>query len=102
MSRASRSVVGVTKVRDHAVPAVVHRTWRGPDGRLGIVLANWTDEAQSFDVDDARFAEGCRWIESAGSVGTSDVPAGRIALRLAPHASGALVTPPPSLGPQVG
>ena len=24
---------------DHAIPAVVHRTWRGPGGRLGIVLA---------------------------------------------------------------
>jgi hypothetical protein len=86
--------------RDHAIPAVVHRTWRGPDGTLGLVLANWTGEVQSVVVDDARFAHGGRWVESAGSAdqslrsGTSCDSAGTIVLRLPPHASGVLLATP--------
>jgi hypothetical protein len=86
--------------RDHAIPAVVHRTWRGPDGTLGLVLANWTGEVQSVVVDDARFAHGGRWVESAGSAdqslrsGTSCDSAGTIVLRLPPHACGVLLATP--------
>ena len=29
------------------IPAVFHSAWQSPEGRFGIVLANWTNEAQS-------------------------------------------------------
>ena len=87
--------------RDHAIPGVVHRTWSAPDGTLGLVLANWTSEAQSVVVDDRRFADGGRWVESGGSDDSSrdsgtaeDVPGGKVRLLLPPHACGALFATP--------
>ncbi len=102
MERTAR-VEGVATVRwrrrgrRHAIPAVVHRTWRDPLGTLAIALANWTGEAQSVVVDDPRFAGGCRWIESAdGRLQEREMPNGRVALRLLPHACGVLVANGPS------
>jgi hypothetical protein len=80
--------------RDHAIPAVVHRTWRAPDGRLGLVLANWSDASRRVVVEDPRFADGGRWIESTDSISASDVPSGPVVLRLPAYASGVLVTEP--------
>jgi len=42
--------------RDHQIPAVFHSAWRAPDGRLGLVLANWTTEAQQMRARDARLS----------------------------------------------
>ena len=33
-------------------PAVFHALWQAPDGRLGIVLANWTGESQTVTLAD--------------------------------------------------
>ncbi len=40
------------EAREHDLPAVFHALWQAPDGRLGIVLANWTDESQAVTVED--------------------------------------------------
>jgi hypothetical protein len=40
--------------RHHAVPAVAHAAWQGPDGRHAVVLANWTQETRSITVKDPR------------------------------------------------
>jgi len=40
--------------RDHQIPAVFHSAWKSPQGRLGIVLANWTTEPQTVSVVDSR------------------------------------------------
>lgn len=40
--------------REHSVPAVFHALWQAPDGRLGVVLANWTTEAQTVTIEDDR------------------------------------------------
>lgn len=77
--------------REHSIPAVVHRTWRAPDGSLGVVLANWTDETQSVVVDDPRFGVGGRWIASAATLTASAVPRGPVVLQLPAYACGALV-----------
>jgi hypothetical protein len=37
--------------------AVFHSAWQSPGGRHGIVMANWTREAQSFSLHDARLAK---------------------------------------------
>lgn len=43
--------------RDHQIPAVFHAAWQSPDGRFGLVLANWTKEHQEVDVSDPRLGD---------------------------------------------
>jgi hypothetical protein len=40
--------------RHYAVPAVAHAAWQAPDGRHGVVLANWTTEERTVTVVDER------------------------------------------------
>ena len=40
--------------RDHKIPAVFHTAWQAQDGRMAIVLANWTAEAQTVSIVDDR------------------------------------------------
>ena len=42
---------------DHQIPAVFHAAWRAPDGRLGVVLANWTTAPQTVLLRDPRLGE---------------------------------------------
>jgi len=42
---------------EHQIPAVFHAAWKAPDGRKGIVLANWTTETQEVCVVDARLGD---------------------------------------------
>lgn len=39
---------------DHQIPAVYHALWQALDGRLGWTLSNWTTEAQTVSVRNAR------------------------------------------------
>jgi hypothetical protein len=41
----------------HAIPAVFHAAWQAPDGRFGLVLANWTGQAQKVRVADTRLGD---------------------------------------------
>ena len=38
----------------HRIPAIFHAAWRAPDGRAGVVLANWTDKRRRASVTDKR------------------------------------------------
>ena len=40
--------------RDHQIEAVFHSAWQAPDGRLALVLANWTQVTQEVRVADPR------------------------------------------------
>lgn len=40
--------------RLNRIPAVFHAAWQAPDGRTGVVLANWTDKPQRVRLTDAR------------------------------------------------
>lgn len=40
--------------RDHQIPAVFHSAWKSPQGRLAVVLANWTTTVQTVSVVDPR------------------------------------------------
>lgn len=40
--------------RHYAVPPVAHAAWQAPDGRHGVVLANWTTEERAVTVVDSR------------------------------------------------
>jgi hypothetical protein len=42
--------------RQHQVPAVFHAAWQAPDGRLGIVLANWTTDEQEVILEHPRLS----------------------------------------------
>lgn len=46
--------------RVHRLPAVLHRTWRAPDGRLALVLAAWDDRPSRITVTDPRFTDASR------------------------------------------
>ncbi len=41
---------------DHSIEAIFHAAWQAPDGRFGLVLANWTDQPQALAVADPRLA----------------------------------------------
>ncbi len=43
--------------RAYAVPAVFHATWQAPDGRVALVLANWTDQPMAVRVCDPRIGD---------------------------------------------
>ena len=43
--------------RKYSVPAIAHASWQAPNGRYGVVLANWTTESQSVGVSNARFGK---------------------------------------------
>ena len=38
----------------HQIPAVFHAAWQAPDGRFGLVLANWTGKTQEVQVSEPR------------------------------------------------
>jgi hypothetical protein len=40
--------------RRNRIPAVFHSAWQAPDGRPGVVLANWTGAPRAVSVADAR------------------------------------------------
>jgi hypothetical protein len=41
----------------HEIPAVFHSAWKNPQGRFGIVLANWTKENQTVALSDSRLGK---------------------------------------------
>ena len=43
--------------RQYEVPSVAHAAWQAPDGKFGIVLANWTVDAQEVTIDDIRLGD---------------------------------------------
>ena len=45
--------------RDHQIPAVFHSAWRAPDGRMGVVLANWTTDTQRCACATRAWARRC-------------------------------------------
>jgi hypothetical protein len=50
------------------IPAVFHSAWQSPQGRFGIVLANWTHETQTVSISDARLGK-----QITESISTQDV-----------------------------
>jgi hypothetical protein len=42
--------------RKNRTPAVFHSAWQAPDGRTGVVLANWTDRRRTITISDGRCA----------------------------------------------
>jgi len=51
--------------RENSIPAVFHAAWRSPNGRFGVVLANWTSEGQTVHVHDKRLGGQCMKTVSA-------------------------------------
>jgi hypothetical protein len=41
----------------HAIPAVFHAAWQGPDERFAIALANWTGQPQDITLHDRRLGQ---------------------------------------------
>ena len=68
------------------IPSVFHSAWHSPQGRVGIVAANWTNDPQAVTLADARL--GTRITESISAKEVSsrrrDVEKGKIALSLPP------------------
>ncbi len=50
---------------DHQIPAVFHATWQAPDARVGLILVNWTTEAQKVRIIDERLGD--KVLESVSS-----------------------------------
>jgi hypothetical protein len=51
--------------RNHEVPAVFDAAWQAPDGRAGVVLANWTGDLQTASVACERLG-GCFLLHVCG------------------------------------
>jgi hypothetical protein len=70
----------------HRVPAVFHSAWRDPQDRFGLVLANWTQEAQTVHLSDMRLGGQCEEIVSGTELISTRRPveAGDLAFSLPP------------------
>ncbi len=49
-------VIWEYNARVHRIPALYQRCWQAPDGRLGVVLANWGTIEREVTLRDARLA----------------------------------------------
>jgi hypothetical protein len=81
--------------RENRIPAVFHSAWQGPDGRVGVVLANWTPVEQSLVICDGRLTNGGLPVTVHLSERTLDrwegVPvSGGIPITLPPHSCAVL------------
>ncbi|NLF02435.1 MAG: hypothetical protein GX601_15815 [Anaerolineales bacterium] len=74
--------------KDHRIPAVFDGAWQAPDGRFGLVLANWTTENQKVTVADPRMGGRVQQYVSTGEGMRSDLREvgedGQLALTLPP------------------
>jgi hypothetical protein len=70
----------------YQVPAVFHAAWQSPDGRFGIVLANWTKDSQPVSILDGRLGERVLISVSSGELKsqTALVKGGRLETSLPP------------------
>ncbi len=70
--------------RVHKIPAVFHSAWHSPQGRFGVVLANWTRQPQEVTMSDARLSTRLIEILSSREVSTLDrnIDAGALSLTL--------------------
>jgi hypothetical protein len=68
------------------IPPVFHSAWQAPDGRLGVVLANWTSEEQRVNLSDPRLGRGVTETISSGKSTTRSrsVNGGKISLSIPP------------------
>jgi hypothetical protein len=68
------------------IPAVLHSAWQSPEGRFGIVLANWTSEDQTVSLADSRLGKQITETISTQDVKTRARPAnlGKVAVSLPP------------------
>ena len=56
---------------DHQIPAVFDGAWQAPDGRFGLVLANWTTCLQKVMVNEPRLGERVMERVSDGEIRSS-------------------------------
>ena len=70
--------------RSWQVPAVFHAAWQSPEGRTGVVLANWTEYRQHVQLHDDRLGTQVTVHTSASQLNscTQVMPA---TLELPPH-----------------
>jgi hypothetical protein len=69
------------------VPAVFDAAWQSPDGRLGVVLANWTEFEQDVCINDSRLGEKVNVHTSACKMSSEkiEVVAGKLVVNVPPH-----------------
>ena len=70
----------------HDIPAVFHSAWQSPQGRLGVVLANWTKDPQDLVLSDPRLGSQATETVSANEVNTRQrvVDQGKLSITLPP------------------
>jgi hypothetical protein len=59
--------------RQNQIPAVFHSAWQAPDGRIAVVLANWTANSRKVVVMDSRLGPGAIRHCSADRVSREEV-----------------------------
>jgi hypothetical protein len=74
--------------RDHCIPAIFHAAWQAPDGRAGVVLANWTTTKRRVVIHDSRLGP-APVVHSGGSMAPEAVQ---------PNDSGGFAVTVPPLG----
>ena len=72
---------------DHEIKAVFDGAWRAPDGRSGVVLANWTNSEQTVTVTDPRLGAQVTQHTSDGEVRSVDRQVDGPLVVLLPHLS---------------
>ncbi|MEW6750805.1 MAG: DUF6259 domain-containing protein [Candidatus Latescibacterota bacterium] len=78
---------------DNRIPAVFHEAWQDPAGCFGLVLANWTAQAQEVAVADERLGEQAVLHVSAAQLERRELRAQGAGLRVSlPPLGAALLT----------
>lgn len=67
------------------IPAVFHATWQSPDGRVGVVLANWTEHSQRVQLSDERLGTEVTVYTSGPEFTTHSFATERVTITLPPH-----------------
>ncbi len=89
-----KTVTWERESRVFRVPAVFDATWQSPDGRLGVILANWTEHRQRVELNDTRLGSSVT-VHTSGRRLThksSEVTQGRVAVTIPPHSCVLVVT----------
>lgn len=79
------------------IPAVFHIAWQSPDGRFGVVLANWTDKNQNIILKDNRLKNEKKslsfWVSAEKlERNVKKIPGNRINIELPPVSCGVVHT----------
>ena len=85
VSEVSRLTWKDRRGKEHSYDAIFYSAWNTPDDKYGIVLANWTSEAQTCVVDSEKVSEGILYTYANGKTVNQVGKDGTVTITLPPN-----------------